>query len=67
MQEEGSPERESYIQKKGERKGRSFREAGRTGKLSSTGQAGKQRITQGDMWGEHSPSGSLACVPPNLG
>lgn len=27
-QEEGSPERESYIQKKGERKGRSFRDAG---------------------------------------
>lgn len=76
-QEEGSSERESYIQKKkGERKGRSFRDAGRgggggggggDGKLSSTGQAGKQRITQGDTQGAHSPLGSLVCVPSNLG
>ena len=72
-QEEGSSERESYIQKKkGERKGRSFRDAGRGGgggggKLSSTGQAGKQRITQGDTQGAHSPLGSLVCVPSNLG
>ena len=39
--QEGSPERESYIQKKGERKGRSSSDAGGGqgvgGKLSSTG------------------------------
>lgn len=69
--QEGSPERESYIQKKGERKGRSSSDAGggrgEGGKLSSTGQAGKQRIRQGDTRGKRSPPGSLVCVPPNLG